>query len=64
MKRCRTGKMVFQSRGEAKAYVREIRKRSNRMRACDPYRCPICDQWHLTSLSKAQQRSMRRHRAA
>jgi hypothetical protein len=48
-------KIPFASRVEAKASIRH----TPRLR---PYRCPYCEQWHLTSWSKADVKRERKAR--
>lgn len=47
---CRTNKLAFGSKKEAKEYMK-ARKNNNGFRAKHVYECPLCGTWHLTSQS-------------
>lgn len=55
-------KMRFPSRAAAKAWDREARahSRDGNARKMTAYECPICADWHLTSLSKTEARRRQR----
>lgn len=50
-----TGKVAYQTRGEAFEALRRIKQRSRRSKKSrsyserDPYQCKHCKLWHLTS---------------
>ena len=58
------GKMVFSTRAEANKHARGSVKKNHRRvagfnggaRKMQAYRCRFCGLWHLTSMSKAEQR--------
>lgn len=57
-------KNVFQSRAEANVEVRRAKKHGRGAGDMRPYQCVYCGLWHLTSLSRAEQRRRWRRRAA
>lgn len=58
-------KMVFSSRAEANAHLREAVKRgraqSKKPGNLRPYRCGVCEMWHLTKQPRKRSASIRRH---
>lgn len=55
-------KIAYDSRAQAKAEMRRLRSITQSAETRTPmvarsaYRCPKCEAWHLTSLSRAEQR--------
>lgn len=51
-------KLRFQSRADAKRWSRgtDFRNQADKTMPKGTYRCPLCDGWHLTSLTKVEQR--------
>lgn len=57
---CRSGKMVFDTKSQAKKQIRDI-KRCNKGRVPNQvYLCNLCDKWHMSSMTKVESRA--RHR--
>lgn len=62
MSSCPTGKICYMSKKIAKkamkAYNKIADKNTERARIHQVYRCGDCSQWHLTSMTRTQVRSM------
>lgn len=53
-------KIPYLTRTEARAQARYFNHHG--MRQQRPYRCPHCDRWHLTSMSKATEKRLVKRR--
>lgn len=48
---CSSGKLVFETKADAKRYQRGIKRNANSVgkRVLHVYECPGCGKWHMTS---------------
>ncbi len=49
-------KITFDTLAEAKRYIHDKAKAGRNGFNGRAYRCPRCDEWHLTTMSKAESR--------
>lgn len=53
-------KMAFESKADARRYLSEVRRGSRgqakNWKKLQPYQCLFCDEWHLTTMRKRDQR--------
>jgi len=54
-------KLEFKSKGETKAYIRDISKYGNKSNSkLRPYKCLDCEFWHMTGCTKKLTKSVKK----
>ena len=54
---CYSGKIVFETKAEAKKAMRQIKKTNSGYNPKNVYQCSMCDKWHVTTQSKKHSRA-------
>lgn len=58
--KCPSGKMKFVCSGDARKYLKGGFRKNKPSGKGYVYHCPMCDAWHITSVSRSNYRKLRR----